>query len=270
MRFYFLVLNIVLMATSPINIYGAESSAELIKNNLGTRYTISSKHLNEVRQLLVHLPDSYQESDSLYPVIYLLDGNSHFKHTTVAATILQQNEMMPEAIIVAIPNNQGTRNRDLSSERDNFIRFIEEEVMDFISTKFRTTDHKTLFGHSSAGGFTLFILGSEHMDLFDNYIAASPAMSMNFVRIFEQKFNDKNKFNKSLYFTMGGLNAEKLFIQVETITSYLALLKKMAPNDLTWNYDSLPEQTHMTTPYITLYRGLSRVFSDYKVAQDGQ
>ncbi len=265
MRFYILVLNIVLLAASPVNTYGTEISAELIKDDLGTRYTISSQHLKEQRQLLVHLPDNYHESDKMYPVIYLLDGNSHFRHATVAATILQQNEMMPEAIIVAIPNNQGTRNRDLNIENNNFIGFIKEEAMGFISGKFRTTSHKTLFGHSSAGNFTLFILRSEYMNLFDNYIAASPAISMSSVRKFEQQFKNKKKFNKSLYFTLGGFDAEKQFIQPETVNNYIALLKKMAPKDFIWNYDSLPEQTHMTTPYITLYRGLSRVFSDYEV-----
>lgn len=264
MRFYTLVLSTVLLTVIPNFGFGFETSANKINVELGSRYSISSKALNEERELLVHLPANYQESDKSYPVVYILDGESHFRHATVASTVLQQNEMMPEAIVVAIPNNQGTRNRDLSSGRDNFINFIKTEVMGFISTNFRTTGHKTIFGHSGAGGFALFLLRSEHVNLFDSYIAASPAIGMKSVRKFEQQFTDNIKFNKSLYFTMGGFDAEEQFIQPQTITNFVESLTNMAPKDLAWSYDPLPEQTHMTTPYITIYRGLSHVFGDYK------
>ena len=117
---------------------------------------------------------------------------------------------------------------------------------------------------SSAGGFALYLLRGKHTNLFDNYIAATPALSMNSVNQFENLFDEGHKFNKSIYVTMGGFEAQKRAIRPESIVALIKLLKEKSPDNLVWHYNDLPEQNHMTTPYLTLYRGLTNVFSHYK------
>ena len=128
-----------------------------ITHSLGTSYTLNSNSMNENRRVLVHLPENYQHTTQTYPVIYLLDGDNHFHHAISSAVDLHQHEIAPQMIIVAIPNNENTRRRDLTSNRQNFMTFVKEEVPSFIKENFRTNDTQILFGHSAmGGGLTLF------------------------------------------------------------------------------------------------------------------
>lgn len=240
----------------------AEISAKPIHYEFGTKYTLNSKLMNEKRALLVHLPDGYKQSSKKYPVVYLLDGDAHFKHAVTAANVLHENDLIPQVIIVAISNNEGTRARDLTSNRSRFTAFVVDEVPEFISGEFRTNGQRTLFGHSAMGGLSLFLMRGENTDIFDHYIVASPSIGMKSVDSFERIFKSKGTLKKSLYFTMGGIESEQEAINPAAIKGLAELLKKTAPKDFKWHYDDLPEQVHMTTPYDTLYRGLTRVLGE--------
>lgn len=239
--------------------------AKPITLSLGNEFKMQSTVLNEERTLLIHTPRDYHTSNKTYPVIYVLDGNSHFSHTINAANVLTEFGRMPESIIVAIPNNIGTRGRDLASQRNNFKKYIKEEVISFVNKNYRTNEIKTLFGHSLAGAFTLNYLVTEP-DLFDNYIAASPV-----VQIFNSELQDKftaffkenPSINKSVYFTLTEASAESMVVY-NALNTFVDLFKKEAPKSLHWKYDFIENHVHMTTPYTTVYNGLNRVFYDYQ------
>ena len=238
---------------------------EAIVETFGHRYSFESKQLGEKRELLIHLPKGYQESSKPYPVLYVLDGASHFKHAVIATKTLQQYEMMPSTIVVAIPNNTGKRNRDVSTGRDKFSAFIKQEVMTYIDGNYKTSGHNTLFGHSSMGFVTLEFFAKEQQ-LFDNYIAASPAVDHTDTELLErikQLFLKDTLTNKSLYFTATDKNREIPGFTDGAI-NLAKLFTEKAPKDLLWQYNSIPGQQHMTTPYVTLYEGLSMAFSDYQ------
>jgi len=241
-----------------------KNQGEEISYKVGERFKIKSTILNEERELLVHLPADYNKSEKNYPVIFVLDGNSHFRHATVAANILDQQNRMPQSIIVALPNNSGTRGRDLGAQKDAFLKFISDEVIPYTNKNYRTSDHKTIFGHSMAGAFVLKVLAKKP-DLFENYIAASPYLSPSDSELyqgFEKLLKNNKDINKSLYFTMTDAAAEGIEV-TEALDKFVALMKKQAPKSLKWHYEFIPEQVHMTTPYLTLYQGISNVFSDY-------
>jgi len=232
---------------------------------IGNRYMIQSATLNEERNLLIHLPNGYENSEKKYPVIYVLDGNNHFQHAINAATLLADNERIPEGIIVAIPNNSGTRGRDLARMRDKFKQFIKDEVIAFVEKNYRTTKHRTIFGHSMAGAFVLNYLATEP-SLFDNYIAASPV-----IQVLDSELHDKfidlfkteKSLKKSLYFTLTDkiVEGERATI---ALNKFVEILKNEAPESLDWKYSFIENQIHMTTPYLTMYEGLSKVFADYQ------
>ncbi len=52
-------------------IYGQD-----INIKLGFTDSIQSAILKENRQVIIHLPDDYDTSKKMYPVLYLLDGSS--------------------------------------------------------------------------------------------------------------------------------------------------------------------------------------------------
>ncbi len=100
---------------------------------------------------------------------------------------------MSEVIIVGIPNTD--RTRDLSPSKpsnagatgapqfptaggaDNFLKFIETELMPEIEKRYRVTPYKMLAGHSLGGLFAVHAMVTKP-DLFNSYIAVSPATAV--------------------------------------------------------------------------------------------
>lgn len=172
---------------------------------------------------------------------------------------------MPESIIVAIPNNQGTRGRDLGNARDTFKQYIKDEVIPFVNNNYRTSQNKTIFGHSMAGAFVLNYLATEP-SLFDNYIAESPVVQIfnsELLAKFHTLFQDNKTLNKSLYFTLTDVSQEGQNA-TDALNKLVAILEKEAPKTLRWKYDFIENQIHMTTPYLTMYKGFTEVYYDYQ------
>lgn len=236
-----------------------------------THLTMQSDVLAEQREMIILLPESYQQASASkqhYPVIYLLDGRRHMPHAKVAMAFLQQELMVPESIVVAITNNRGTRTRDLSQQKQKFGQFIKDELMTVINNTYRTSGHNTLFGHSMAGYFTIDMLATMPT-VFANYVAASPVLQMNNSAVLD-KYKDESfaerltqKRHKSLYFTLTDAVYEGASA-TQALNDFVAQLTAYTPKNLTWHYDFIPGQQHMTTPYLTLYQGLSFAFSDFQ------
>ena len=86
----------------------SSKSSELISNGdvtVGGRYSLSSEILNEQRDILISLPESYQHSVHKYPVVFVLDAEFLFDLTRSISTIRAARNQMPESIIVGITNN---------------------------------------------------------------------------------------------------------------------------------------------------------------------
>jgi predicted alpha/beta superfamily hydrolase len=242
-------------------------TGEAITYNAGFRYSFDSRILSEQRELLIHLPESYKNSDKSYPVIYVLDGNGHFKHATSAITYLQSQNFMPETILIGITNKRGMRGRDLGNGSDNFWSYIKNEVVNLVDENYRTSVHKTIFGHSMAGAFVMqeFV---ENRTWFNSYIAASPGMEMSIVKDYKEYFSQgdnalKELQGRSFYFTMAGIAAEGNE-NVQIVTELETLLKQRAPKSFNWSYQYLPQHAHMTTPYATFYEGITNTFNDFQ------
>jgi len=233
-----------------------------IEYNFGHKYQIQSKILGEERQLLIYVPDEYRQSTDKFPVIYILDGNIHYKHAVVSVETLQKKGQIPASIIVAITDNKGTHRRDFVNERDNFSRFIKQEVQSFVAKKFRVNAYKTLFGHSRAGAFVLetFIKAP---DSFDNYIAANPIIRKELITKFEELLEKNKSGNQSLYFSMGGVHdvGPNALVLMNKLSEQL---KSKAPKSLQWKYQYFPQHVHHTTPNVSLYEGLAVNFTDYQ------
>lgn len=237
---------------------------KLINVDLGKRIQIDSSKLGETRELLVQVPDGYHQSQQQYPVLYLLDGNRHFHHATTAAGILTHEGLMPATIIVGITNNPGTREHNFSAEPERFVEFIKHDVMRYIHNNYRTTGLNSLFGHSMAGAFTLKTF-ADYPTLFNNYIAASPALQTYGSRVLAKTsklFTQQRTLEQSLFLSMTDKEEEGIG-ETDTLNKYIKLLKTSSPESLFWEYHFISSQTHMTTPYLTLFKGLTRIFNDY-------
>jgi predicted alpha/beta superfamily hydrolase len=208
---------------------------------------------------MIYLPDDYDQSDNKYPVIYLLDGDNHFIHSVTASKILQRNKRAPKSIIIGISNNTGQRSRDAYTNRDNFKKFVTEEVTHFVDKNYRTTEFRTIFGHSAMGLVTLDIFTSEFKN-FDYYITASPAIDHTDEKLIQkigQLVKSKKFTDRSLYFSVTDHKGE-----LEGLTDGAKALEKSirtnAHSDFGWYFEFISGETHMTTPYLTIYQGISK------------
>lgn len=271
----FSLVNLVILSCSSLatsvgsNDVQAAGEIRVIPKRYQQQYDViqwHSKVLAEDREMFIHLPDDYRDSQKRYPVLYLLDGSRHLPHALLAEDILQAESLMPQSIIVAIPNLPGTRTRDLSREKDKFIQFISQEVKDLVYKRYRAARHQTIFGHSMAGYFVMNVLATQPA-LFDNYIAASPVVQMNdseLVKKFAKLELAVKHTQKSLFLTLTQQASEGARA-TKALARLVELLNKKTIAKLSWRYEYIPNQIHMTTPYLTLYQGLSFVYDDYQM-----
>jgi len=147
-------------------------------------------------ELIVGLPESYaKESQRRYPVLYLLDGQWDFNIVNQMAGALRYDKVIPEILIVGItysgdePNYTELRRADYTpshwqppdenapfgGDGPKFLSFLQEKLLPTVEAHYRVdASQRMLAGHSAGGLFTLYAL-LEKPDLFQSYLALSPA-----------------------------------------------------------------------------------------------
>jgi predicted alpha/beta superfamily hydrolase len=204
------------------------SSAILAQNRPATDSVVltefSSKILAEKRRIIVHLPLNYtKEPDKKYPVMYILDGGNQDIHTADKISVLAGAGVIPECITVGIMNTKTSRNRDqtppfmqtetedISSPMgngDQFLHFIEKELIPKIDSNYRVNGYKTLTGHSRGGLFVLYTLLARP-SLFDaRFCYSTPVWRFKDIMIknIDQYLKTTNITKPSLLFLSVGAN----------------------------------------------------------------
>jgi predicted alpha/beta superfamily hydrolase len=234
--------------------------------------TLYSSVTSKDYTIYVALPAGYSSSGDTYPVVYLLDGDMWFGLTTGMVPILAFEGSLPELIIVGI--GYGThdidewfelRERDLSSGAGEFLRFIQEELMPYIDSNYRTdpTD-RTIVGHSLGGLFTVYAL-FHAPETFDRYIAASPALWWDDRVAFDYEENfarDHSELPVRLFLSVGELEEEQ-FPGARMVSN----LEEFHANLESRNYDGLEiemvimeDETHGSVISGAFSRGFRVVF----------
>src|SRR6056297_1444364 len=162
----FITVLIVIMST-----FIKPALPQSIDNNMviGEYKTMYSEVLSENRQLIISLPDEYEDTTQTYPVLYLIDGEKKFVFAEAVGAInyLRFNPDFKEMIIVGI-NTEHHRNRDIipaivedrkgSGGAKKFTEFIEKELKLYINKKYRTNGFEVLYGGSNSGLFAIYTL----------------------------------------------------------------------------------------------------------------
>ena len=140
----------------------------------GSYQKIHSVVLDEDRTILIRLPDDYGKSDKKYPVLYKLDGEkgNFLQAFSAAYYLFDMTGKCPDHIIVGIENTDRNRDMSMDAGANNFIQFIQSELIPFIDKNYRTNDFSILCGQSSSAVFTLYSF-LKQPDLFDAYILGS-------------------------------------------------------------------------------------------------
>ncbi len=242
--------------------------------SIGETHTITSKVMGEQRKVMINLPSSYAKNkDKSYPVLYVLDGGSHFHQTTgITNWLSESTATIPELIVVGIPNTD--RGRDFSPTpaddkgnlqgAEKFMGFFEKELLPYINKNYRTAPYKVLTGHSMGGMFGLNVLATKP-DLFNAFILMSPWLlsqnpdtsvltkSINFIK-------SKTQLPKYVFVTLGEEpDLRPSFDQLVTA------LENNTAKEFVWQSKVIKGATHMSVVGASVNEGLQAVFSDLQL-----
>jgi len=188
--------------------------------------------------LQISLPSDYDKSNKKYPVVYLMDSQWDFPLLTALYGEQYYDGFIPELIIVGItwgdehPNPDSLRARDYtptnvkqmpqSGGADKFLDVIQQEVFPLIASNYRVdANDKTLVGCSLGGLFTMYTLFT-HSNMFNRYVAASPAFMWdnNVLNKYEEQYHANTSTpSAKLFMCVGGV--ETSVRDFEKLTSFL-------------------------------------------------
>jgi hypothetical protein len=207
------------------------------------------------------------------------------------------NTVCPEMIVVGIPNTDRTRDltpthmavdpftKDSSAflktsgGGENFIAFMEKELMPFIESKYPTAPYKMLIGHS-LGGLAVMQTLVHHPQLFNSYICIDPSMWWDNKRLLNETkaFLKNTKLErKSLYLGIAntmdeGMDINKVAkdtaVETEHIRAILELqtaLESSKQSGLRYKGKFYGDDSHGSAPLITEYDALRFFFDFYNL-----
>ena len=257
------------------------SSSAFAQYAAPTRLTIKSKVLGEDRVILVRTPAGYENNKQTYPVLYMTDGDAHIAHTSSTTEFLARNGRMSEMIVVGIPNTD--RTRDLSPTKpnqtgatgapqfptaggaDNFLKFIETELIPEIEKSYRVQPYRVLAGHSLGGLFAVYTMVTKP-DLFNSYIAVSPALQWDnqiVVKRAEDFFKSRKEFNAGFYMTLGDEpQLEDGYHQLKQV------LTKNQVKGFEWQAQEMSDEDHGSVVLRSHYFALRKIYDGWQMPRD--
>lgn len=268
---------------------------------IGKIDTVRSNILNETRRIWVYVPASANSkmfTQQVYPVVYLLDGPSHFHSVT---GLIQQlsfvggNTVLPEMIVVGIQNTD--RTRDLtpthsttspygqtpemlknSGGGDKFLSFIEKELMPYMDSTYPVAPYKMLVGHSYGGLLVMHTL-LNRPELFNSYIALDPSVWWDNGALVEKAITafQQNKFPaKPFCLAIANVLKTKDDIKkIEKDTSEVSLsmrkafqfvkaMEKHKNANQPWHWKYYAEDGHSSVPLIAQYDAFRTFFKGHQ------
>ncbi|UCE94748.1 MAG: alpha/beta hydrolase, partial [Flavobacteriaceae bacterium] len=259
--------------------------------------SVYSSVLDESREFYVEVPKDYDpDGNYKYPVAIILDGEFQFNALQIVHEYYSGG-FVPEMVLIGVSNRKN-RNRDLTpskldeetappylqdtGEAENFMQFLEKELLPYIEEKYPVSSYRTLIGHSYGGLFTVNTL-LKRPELFQNYLAIDPSMDWdNQILVKESKeIMSKGDFkDKSLFVSLGGqLHMSNTEITIDNVmkdTTELTLfarsnmefaevVKENKKNGLQLYWKFYPNDLHGTIPLPSIRDGLIDLFSWYQM-----
>lgn len=249
---------------------------------------IDSEILNEQRKVLVYVPKDKAYEKKTYPVVYLLDGDAHFYSVVGMIHQLSSvngNTVYPKMIIVGISNTN--RTRDLTPTKgksansgggENFISFIEKELIPHIDSNYPTKAYRTFIGHS-LGVLTVMNTLLHKPYLFNAYVAIDPSMwwnNKNLLNLIKNTTFNEQYANKTLFLGIANTmskDMDTIRVQKDTtsttrhIRAILELnsyLNTDSQKKLSFKGKYYEDDDHGSVPLIAEYDALRYIFDFYR------
>lgn len=273
MRHYLYVGFLFLLSLNTV-VFDVKAQSRI--NNFELNGAIKSKQLNETREFTIHLPASYHNSKQRqYPVLYVLDGQNLQKNTVFIADFLSSKRHIPQVIIVSIPHT-GQRSRDYNTFKrdsdeinkgaDNFLGFIQHELIPHVQSHYRTTNYRMLSGHSNSGLFVIHSL-LKKPDLFNARFAFSPSLHHlpKLKGLLAGVFKQQKNINGYFYANVGGTEFFKI---KDAFADTEALFEQHAPKHLRYDFELHEVDGHQSSPFIGQHMAFKRLFAPLRLGHD--
>ncbi len=279
---FFTVLGVLAMA-------GAATAQADRLISIGSRDSLWSDVLGEERPYWVYLPASYDDARYAlvdYPVLYLLDGDTHFHLATGVVQFMSEganaNIQIPEMIVVGVPSSNRTRdltpthttNRpngghdatlSASGGGDAFLAFLNQELVPAVEEAYRAKPYRVLVGHSFGGLMALHAF-LDAPDLFQAHVAIDPSLFWDdeiLVRQAEQLTTNPASRPRVVYLSLSGHPPGGRMDG--PARSFASALASQASSRLRSTLERYDDESHGSVPLLSLYRGLRFVFDGYGV-----
>ena len=265
----------------------AQTKREIITADV---VTINSKILKEIRTAWVYNPGNKNENKT-YPVIYVLDGASHFKSVVAMVEYLSGANVIPPMIVVGILHPKRMKDltptiEDLVGDSDGknsgggekFMLFIKNELFPDIESTYSTAPYRILMGHS-VGGLTVINTLIHHKELFNAYVSIDASLWWDKHKILTESksvlatenYRDKKLFiaianrmekgvDTSAVQTDTTENTELIRYNLELIRS----IKNNQQNKLNFDYKYYADDNHGSISFIAEYDAIRYIFDYYK------
>lgn len=254
-----------------------QAQVDSIPANIDKTIILHSSVLHEVRTVWIHLPEDYYNTTQTYPVLYLLDGNAHFKYVSQMVDYLSgyDRNRIPPMIVVAIVNVDRTRDFTpihsllFGGKVDStlmattgggaaFLQFIQKEVISFVDSNYRVQPYRVLATHSLGGTFGVYVKEMQP-DLFKSTILMSPAIyGGNAVILdrFKAFLIQHSQLTGKLFISIGNENRQ-------TINTLESQLKQFAPKTFHFKVRQYKDENHFSVTYKSMYDALRFIYADW-------
>ena len=283
MKKYFIPVFLVLISVSSI----AQEKKAIITADV---VTINSKILKEVRTAWVYNPGNKNENKS-YPVVYVLDGASHFNSVVAMVEYLSGANVIPPMIVVGILHSNRMKDltptiEDTVSDRDgkksgggeNFMSFIKNELFPDIESKYSTAPYRILMGHS-VGGLTVLNTLIHHKEFFNAYVSIDASLWWDKHKLLKESktiLATDNYADKKLFLAIANRmekGVDTSAVQKDTtentelIRYNLELIRSIKNNQqtkLNFEYKYYADDNHGSVSFIAEYDAIRFIFNYYK------
>lgn len=186
---------------------------------------------------------------------------------------------MSEMIVVGIINTD--RTRDLTPTKatgtiaaqfataggaDNFLKFIETELIPEIEKSYRVQPYRVLAGHSLGGLFAIHALITRP-ELFNSYVAVSPSLQWSdeaTLKRAEEFFKTRKELRATLFTSLGNEPGDI----GKTFEEFKQLLAKNQVKDFEWQAEQMTDEDHGSVVLRSHYFGLRKVYDGWQMPRD--
>ena len=239
---------------------------------------IESKVSGRRYQLHIGLPGDYaKDLSKRYPVVYVTDGYWDFAKLTSIQGALLYDKVAPGFITVGIgypgenldygklrtwelsPVSFG--NATESGHAADFLQTIKTEIIPFVESEYRCDSSKRVMAGASLGGlFTLFAMLTEP-DLFQNYVAVTPAVIVgnDWLLNYEDEFAKSKRELRGRLFVSGGGSESPGFLG--GILRFNQRIQSRKLKNLAYEFRIIDGERHAGMQLESYNRGLRFVFA---------